>query len=282
MKIVILVITMLISTITFAQQSKELSLNLLDREQKEEIAKELKLDPDRISITPVAFEYEGEDQSQSDSIYNKGKVYISWLVRDISDSSNIFTYTSSNLNLDSNSPTLDGTKADEQFQIVKFGYQMVESVALEASYEPTNSTIELVSQTTSTHLGKITNKTFPGKIENQFDAIKIGLVGNIPVANSPSWRLDLIGGVNASIIKLTSSYKTTGDIYNDAFGYGVGGDLGIKITHKSGFFVTAGAGINHKTFAPYDLDNGAHIQFDAKEQYYFISVGYSFGGRKKR
>jgi hypothetical protein len=277
-----LIASCLISGFIFASaaaQANETNIALQESEAVEQVARVLQVDSRDIQISPAAVEFVKNEKSTDSSLDLKGKVYIVWNVRDVVSSDDTLTYKKAGTSITSASPSLDQVKSGAQLKSVKIGYQVFEHIGADISVEQNSSTMDIVTSS-GLPIGQISGAVPFGKIKNDFTTVKVGLNTNINVIKGSSLRLDLVGSANAGIISLKSSARTEGDIYNNAFGYTVGGEAGVRITHKSGLFVQTGVGINNKTLAPKTYNDGSSSSFNGSEKYVFVNVGYSFGGKK--
>ncbi|MBC7537452.1 MAG: hypothetical protein H7281_01425 [Bacteriovorax sp.] len=257
--------------------ASEVNVSLDEFEVKEEIARTLGLNAQEFEIAPAAIEYGAE------GVGLKGRLFITWSVKDILASNESITYNSNGMQITSSS-NLEKNEKGNVLNSVKIGYQLFNNLGVETSYERTSSTMGISSLAGST-IGSLTTNSSSianTKIKNDFQYFKIGLVTNANIVDSKSFRLDLVASANAGLITLNSTNKTNGDIYNGALGYSYGAEVGVRAIHKSGLYVSTGIGMNNKVLAPKTYANGSSSEFDGSEKYVFVNVGYSFGGKRRR
>ncbi len=280
LKLALLALTMLSAKTLLAS---DLQMSLDESEVKEEVARSLGLNAQQIDIYPAAIEYAKTDVKNVDGVNLKGRFFITWAVRDTFASSDTMTYTNNGITLNTNTSS-DDSKNGNIANSVKIGYQIFENLGIEGSYERSSSTMGVSSIASGQTLGKVSslNTVVPEKIQNDFQTVKIGLTTNANLIDAKSFRLDLVGGVNAGMIQVDSTYRSDGDIYKGAIGYTYGGEIGVRMIHKSGIYVQTGVGINNKVIAPMTYKDGSHSQFNGSDKYVFINVGYSFGGKNRR
>jgi hypothetical protein len=261
--------------------ASDLQVSLDEVEAREEVANHLGLRAEQIEIVPSAIEYNKASKADSDSVDLEGRLFITWSVKEITSTDDSMSYTKNGTTYTSKSSSKDGTSAGDINRSIRIGYQVFENLGLEASYEHSQSTMEVSSLNSARPLGTMSAPTSQ-KIENDFQAVKIGLVTNANIADSKNFRLDLIAEANAGVISLNSTYKNSGDVYNGAIGYNYGGEVGARVIHSSGLFIQTGVGINNKVLAPQTFKDGSSSQFNGTDKYVFINVGFSFGGKKRR
>lgn len=258
--------------------ASDLNVSLDELEVKEEVARSLGLNAQQIEIAPAAIEYAKADSK--DGVGLKGRLFITWSVRDTLQTDDSMKYTNSGVTITSQGTNLDGSAKGKITNSVKLGYQLFEHLGVEAGYEKTSSDMEVSSMSSGSIIGTMSSGPF--KIHNEFQSVKLGLVTNANLIDAKSFRMDLVGGVNGGLIMANSTYKTEGDVYNGAIGYSYGAEASVRVIHKSGLYVSTGVGMNNKVLAPMTYRDGSQSQFNGSEKYVFINVGYSFGGKKRR
>lgn len=265
-----------------AFEPNNLQVSLDEFEIKEEVARSMGLNAQQIEVTPQSIEYAKD--SNSDGVGLKGRLFITWSVRDTLATSDSMKYTNSGATFNTTGTNLDGSAKGKISNSVKIGYQIFENLGIEGSYEKSNSVMEISSIGSGSTVGKALSSTGsnPLSVKNEFQTIKIGISTNANIVDSKSFRIDLVGNVNGGMISANSTYKSNGDVYKGAIGYTYGAEASLRMVHKSGLFVSTGVGINNKTIAPKTWSDGSHSEFNGSDKYVFISVGYSFGGKKKR
>ena len=257
--------------------ASELNLNLQEEMVKEEVARELGVHPDSISVAPTAIEYAKSNDSK-EGVHLKGRVFITWTAKNNMSVDSDAKYTTNGVTLSSKTGSLDGSTEGAFAGSVKLGYQMFEHLGIEASYEKSRSVMEVTSIGSGLPVGSVSSL---GRISNEFQTVKIGLQTNVPLVKAKSFRLDMVGGVNGGMIIVDSTYKNKGDVYSGAIGYSVGAEAGVRLIHKSGVYLQTGVGMNNKTLAPKTYKDGSSSSFNSSEKYVYISVGITWGGEKR-
>lgn len=259
--------------------SEEFNVNLNENETKEQVARSLNLNAQQIEIYPIEVQYIANKLRNENSIGVKGKIFITWGVRDIFLNEEEFNYKKDNVNF-KNDSTLEGTQKGDLVNAFKVGYQITNNLQVDASYNKTSSSMNLSTLNDGLIIGNISG-ILPLSIENEFTTIKIGLVANMNLIQAKSWRMDLLIGGNAGLVRLDSTLGNGNEMYSDLFGYAYGAEAGVRVIHKSGFHIQAGAGVNQKTIAPKKYEDGSETSIDGTEGYVFVGVGYTFGKSKK-
>lgn len=277
MKNLLMAILLLMCKSLYAND-KTLSMNLDEFEVREEVARKLNVNAQQIEVIPSAVEF--VKASENDKVGLKGRLFITWTIKDTLQTNNEMTYTNSGVTFTSNGPALDGEAKGNINSSVRIGYQIFENLGIETAYERSSSTFSMTSAASGTLIGKATASSTT--IHNDFQTIKVGLVSNANIYKGTSYRLDLVGSVNGGVIIANSTYRNEGDIYNGATGYSYGAEAGVRVLHKSGLYVSTGVGMNNKVLAPKTWQDGSRTQFNGSDKYVFINVGYSFGGKKRR
>ena len=257
--------------------ASELNLNLQEEMVKEEVARELGVHPDSISVAPTAIEY-AKTNDTKEGVHLKGRVFITWTAKNNMSVDSDAKYTTNGVTLSSKTGSLDGSSEGAFAGSVKLGYQMFEHLGIEASYEKSRSVMEVTSIGSGLPVGSVSSL---GRISNEFQTVKIGLQTNVPLVKAKSFRLDMVGGVNGGMIIVDSTYKNKGDVYSGAIGYSVGAEAGVRLIHKSGVYLQTGVGMNNKTLAPKTYKDGSSSSFNSSEKYVYISVGITWGGGKR-
>lgn len=257
--------------------ASELNLNLQEEMVKEEVARELGVHPDSISVAPTAIEYAKANDTK-EGVHLKGRVFITWTAKNNMSVDSDAKYTTNGVTLSSKTGSLDGSSEGAFAGSVKLGYQMFEHLGIEASYEKSRSVMEVTSIGSGLPVGSVSSL---GRISNEFQTVKIGLQTNVPLVKAKSFRLDMVGGVNGGMIIVDSTYKNKGDVYSGAIGYSVGAEAGVRLIHKSGVYLQTGVGMNNKTLAPKTYKDGSSSSFNSSEKYVYISVGITWGGGKR-
>jgi hypothetical protein len=262
--------------------ASDLNLSLNEFEVKEEVARSLGLNAQQIDIAPAAIEYVSDDSVTLEGVNVKGRFFITWAVRDNLSSDNSETFTSNGVTMTSNNDSVDGTK--KIVNSVKIGYQVFEHLGAEIGYEKSNSTMGVSSLANGQSIGQINSPNIvSGQIKNDFQTVKIGLMTNVNLVSQKSFRLDLVAEASGGVMQVNSSYKNDGDVYKGAIGYTYGGEVGVRAIHKSGVYLATGVGMNNRVIAPMKSENGnSESQFNGSDKYIFVSVGYSFGGKKRK
>jgi len=276
-KFLLLSLLLLSAKNILAADPSSMALNLDENEVKEEVASALNINAQQIEVVPAAIEF--VKAKDDDGLGLKGRLFITWSVKDTVQTNSEMTYSNAGINYTSNGSSLEGSAKGNINNSVKIGYQVFENLGVEAGYEKSSSTMSLASSSSGAILGKVSSSY--ATINNEFQSVKIGLVSNANVYNGKSFRMDLVGSVNGGVIIANSTYKTDGDVYSGAFGYSYGAEAGVRVLHKSGVYVSTGVGMNNKVLAPKTWQDGSHTQFNSSDKYVFINVGYSFGGKRR-
>lgn len=259
--------------------SQELKININEFETKEQLARSLNLNAQQVEIFPKEIQYIKSKSSNDYGIKVKGKVYITWGVREILTNEEEFTYTKDNIVLSSDS-SVSGTNEGDILGSVKVGYQITNNLQVDGSFERKSSSMNLTSLNDNLAIGNIIGLDSLS-VENEFTTIKIGLTTNFNLVQAKSWRMDLLVGGNAGVINLNSSFAGNSEMYDGAIGYAYGVESGVRVTHKSGFYIMGGAGINKKTIAPYTHYDESESSIDGTETYVYAGLGYTFGKSRK-
>lgn len=265
----------LILGVSLQAHSQEMKVNLDEYAVKEEIADILNVNAQQIEVEAAKVEYA---KALDDKVEHKGRVYITWNVKDIMAADGNMKYQTNGVTFTGNKTPLDGTSKGQIIGSVKIGYQFFENVGLDLSYERSSSTMEISSLNSGLPIGSINRMS----VRNDFQTIKVGLNTSANLVKTTSFRMDLIGSVNGGAVLVDSTNKTKGDIYSGAIGYTYGAEAGVRVLHRSGVYVQTGVGMNNKVLAPITYRDGSSSSFNSSDKYVFISVGYSFGGKKRR
>lgn len=259
--------------------ASELKINLEESEVKEEVARTLGVNAQQIEIYPAAIVYDQAAADEKDGVNLKGRLFITWSVRDVLAAEGDMKYSSHGATVTSNGETLDGNHAGNIIGSVKLGYQFFDHLGIEMGYEKSTSTMEVSTLSSGLPIGTISSM---GKISNEFQTVRLGLTTNANLINAKSFRMDLVGGINGGLVMVDSTYRSKGDVYSGAVGYSYGAEVGIRVVHKSGFFLQTGVGMNNKVLAPKTYSDGSNSSFNSNDKYVFVNVGFSFGGGKRR
>lgn len=262
---------------SLAADPASLAMNLDESEVKEEVASALNVNAQQIEVIPTAIEF--VKAKDDEGLGLKGRLFITWSVKDTVQTNSEMTYSNSGINFTSNGHSLDGSAKGKIDNAVKISYQIFDNLGVEAGYEKSSSTMSMTSSSSGALIGKVTSSYTT--INNEFQTVKIGLVSSANIYNGKSYRMDLVGSVNGGVVVANSTYKTEGDVYSGAFGYSYGAEAGVRVLHKSGVFVSTGVGMNNKVLAPKTWADGSHTEFNSSDKYVFINVGYSFGGKRR-
>lgn len=259
--------------------ASELKINLEESEVKEDVARSLGVNAQQIEIYPAAIEYAQASSDDKDGVNLKGRLFITWSVRDVVAAEGDVRYSTNGVTISSKGETLDGNSAGNIIGSVKLGYQFFDHLGMEMGYEKSTSTMEVSTLSGGLPIGTISSI---GRITNEFQTVKLGLTTNANLINAKSFRMDLVGGINGGMVMVDSTYRSKGDVYSGAIGYSYGAEVGIRVVHKSGFFLQTGVGMNNKVLAPKSYNDGSSSSFNSNDKYVFVNVGFSFGGGKRK